>query len=295
MRFADRKNPVPAAAIRRPQSSLPADVSDVGKSLEPDVRASFERRFDHDFSRVRVHADVAAARSARTVAAAAYTVGSDIVFGAGMYRPNSHAGQKLLAHELAHVVQQQRPSGGAVKTGQHESEAASASDRVVRGEKAAVSLAAPVSMQRQPLPGGIPDVDLTESASPLLASAIGSVTLDGFVTGKADISGANQAKLARTVETILKLLKRYPASKIHVLGYTDAVGQETDNQALGQSRADAVHAALVDLGIPDVAIEAESRGAADLVVKTTKGEPRNRRVEVRFETSTLFEVRCRRV
>jgi outer membrane protein OmpA-like peptidoglycan-associated protein len=287
MRFANRKAPTTAPAIRRPQSVLPADVSDGGRSLEPGARAFFERRFDHDFSRVRVHADAAAARSAQTAAAAAYTVGSDIVFGAGMYRPNSHAGQRLLAHELAHVVQQQRPSGAAGKTSAHESEAASAADRVVSGNNAAVSLAAPVSMQRQPLPGAIPDVDLTQSASPLLASAIGSVTLDGFVTGKADISDSNQKKLAHTADTIVKLLKRYPASTIHVLGHTDAVGQETDNQTLGQSRADSVRGALLDLGIPANAIQTESRGAADPVAKTAKAEARNRRVEVRFETSTL--------
>jgi len=289
MRFADRTNQTtPVAAIRRPPSALPADVSDYGKPLEPDVRALFERRFDHDFGRVRVHADATAAQSARTLGAAAYTVGSDIVFGADMYRPNSHAGQPLLAHELAHVVQQQRPSDGATKTSAHESEAAGAATRVANGEKARIGLAAPVGIQRQPLPGAVPDVDLTESASPLLASAIGSVTLDGFVTGNSDISDANQAKLARTADTIVKLLKRYPASKLHVIGYTDAVGQETDNQTLGQSRADAVQAALQDLGIPNVAIQADSRGANDLVVKTTKGEARNRRVEVRFETSTLF-------
>jgi len=113
------------------------------------------------------------------------------------------------------------------------------------------------------------------------------VTLDGFVTGKAEVSAANQAKLARTVETIFRLLKQYPASKIHVIGYTDAVGQEADNQALGQSRADAVQSALHDLGLPDVALQADSRGAADLVVKTTRGEARNRRVEIRFETSAM--------
>jgi outer membrane protein OmpA-like peptidoglycan-associated protein len=287
MRFADRKAPTTVPAIRRPPSVSPADVSDGGRALEPGARAFFERRFDHDFSRVRVHADAAAARSAQTVAAAAYTVASDIVFGAGMYRPNSHAGQTLIAHELAHVVQQQHPSGAAAKTSAHESEAARAAKRVASGNKAAVSLAAPVSIQRQPLPGAVPDVDLTESASPLLASAIGSVTLDGFVTGKADVSDENRKKLARTVETIFKLLKRYPASTLHVIGYTDAVGQETDNQTLGQSRADAVQAALLDLGIPGVAVQVESRGAADPVVKTTKAEARNRRVEVRFETSTL--------
>jgi outer membrane protein OmpA-like peptidoglycan-associated protein len=286
MRFADRKTPAPAPVIRRPSSVVPADASDGGKALEAGTRAFFERRFEHDFSRVRVHADAAAAQSARTAAAAAYTVGRDIVFGAGMYRPHSHAGQALLAHELAHVVQQRHPSGAAASTTAHESEAATAADRAVSGNKAAVHLAAPVSMQRQPVPGALPDVDLTQSASPLLASAIGSVTLDGFATGKADVSTENRKTLARTVETIVKLLKRYPASKLHVIGYTDAVGQETDNQALGQSRADAVQSALQDLGIPDVAIQAESRGAANLAVKTTKGEARNRRVEVRFEAST---------
>jgi outer membrane protein OmpA-like peptidoglycan-associated protein len=295
MRFADRQNPAAASAIRRPPSALPADVGDwgpstglrAGRPLEPDVRKSFERRFDHDFSSVRVHADAAAASSARTAAAEAYTVGSDVVFGAGMYRPHAHAGQRLLAHELAHVVQQQRPSSGAAKTSAHESDAARAADRAVNGHKAAVSLAAPVSVQRQPLTGNVPDVDLTESASPLLASAIGSVTVDGFVTGKADLSVANQAELTRAAATIFKLLKRYPASTIRVIGYTDAVGQEADNQTLGQSRADAVQAALRDLGIPDAAMHAESRGPADPVVKTTKAEARNRRVEVRFDTSTL--------
>jgi hypothetical protein len=143
-------------------------------------------------------------------------------------------------------------------------------------------------MQRQPLTGSLPDVDLTESASPLMASAIGSVTLDGFATGKADISADNEDKLAHTAATIVKLLKKYPASKLHVTGYTDAVGQEADNATLGQSRADAVQAALRDLGIPDAVMQTESRGAANPVVKTSKGEARNRRVEVRFETSTLL-------
>jgi len=287
MRFSERITPTQTSAARRMPAALPIDVSDRGGALEPSTRRFFERRFGHDFSRVRVHAGAAAAHSAQTFAAAAYTVGSDIVFGAGMYQPNSQAGQRLLAHELAHVVQQQRPSGAPSAISAHEADAATAADRAVSGNKAAVSLAAPVSVQKQPLPGAIPDVDLTQSASPLLASAIGSVTLDGFATGKAEVSAANHTKLGRTVETIFKLLRRYPASKLHVIGYTDAVGQETDNQTLGQSRADAVQAALQDLGIPDVAIQAESRGAADLLVKTTRAEPRNRRVEVRFETSTL--------
>jgi hypothetical protein len=65
-----------------------------------------EPRFGHDFSRVRVHTDSKAAESARAVNALAYTVGRDVVFGAGQHVPGTSAGQRLLAHELAHVVQQ---------------------------------------------------------------------------------------------------------------------------------------------------------------------------------------------
>lgn len=77
-----------------------------GRPLDAGVRAFFEPRFGHDFSRVRVHADADAGRSARAVNAHAYTVGRDIVFGAGRYAPGTHEGQRLLAHELAHVIQQ---------------------------------------------------------------------------------------------------------------------------------------------------------------------------------------------
>jgi hypothetical protein len=65
-----------------------------------------ETGFGHDFSRVRVHVDPAASESANQLAARAYTVGHDIVFRAGEYHPDSMAGKELLAHELAHVVQQ---------------------------------------------------------------------------------------------------------------------------------------------------------------------------------------------
>jgi hypothetical protein len=65
-----------------------------------------ERRFGHDFSKVRVHADTRACDSVRTINALAYTVGHNIVFGAGQYAPQTQSGQKILAHELTHVVQQ---------------------------------------------------------------------------------------------------------------------------------------------------------------------------------------------
>ena len=83
-----------------------------GRPLDSDTRAFFEPRFGQDFSRVRVHADARAVESARDVNALAYTVGRDVVFGAAQYAPGTSGGKKLLAHELAHVVQQ-----GAARTG----------------------------------------------------------------------------------------------------------------------------------------------------------------------------------
>jgi hypothetical protein len=98
------------AGKARSPSSPHESVHDVlrtpSRPLERRVRAHFESRFQHDFSRVRVHDDSEAARSADHLRAHAYTVGSDIVFGAQQYDPGSRAGHRLLAHELGHVVQQ---------------------------------------------------------------------------------------------------------------------------------------------------------------------------------------------
>jgi hypothetical protein len=77
-----------------------------GRPLESSVREEMEARFGHDFSSVRVHTDGGAAESARAVNANAYTVGSDVVFGPGRYAPATYEGSRLLAHELAHTVQQ---------------------------------------------------------------------------------------------------------------------------------------------------------------------------------------------
>jgi len=81
-------------------------LSSPGSPLDPGTRQFMEPRFGHDFSDVRVHSSAKAAESARSVGSLAYTSGSDIVFGAGQYAPQSAAGRRLLAHELTHVMQQ---------------------------------------------------------------------------------------------------------------------------------------------------------------------------------------------
>ena len=70
------------------------------------LRSYFEPRFGHDFSQVRIHSDSDAAASARSFKAQAYTQGNDIVFADGAFRPETRQGKRLIAHELAHVVQQ---------------------------------------------------------------------------------------------------------------------------------------------------------------------------------------------
>ena len=74
--------------------------------LDPATRAFMEPRFGHDFGQVRVHTDAKAAESARAVDALAYTVGRDIVFGAGQYVPGENQHKSTLAHEMAHTIQQ---------------------------------------------------------------------------------------------------------------------------------------------------------------------------------------------
>lgn len=77
-----------------------------GKPLDPSTRAFMEPRFGQDFSDVRLHTDAKAAESAHSVNALAYTVGRDVVFDLGQYAPGTAVGRKLLAHELAHTIQQ---------------------------------------------------------------------------------------------------------------------------------------------------------------------------------------------
>lgn len=78
-----------------------------GGPLAPSVQSHMAARFGRTFGGVRVHADAEAARLADGLGARAYAVGSSIVFGRGQYNPQSADGQRLIAHELTHIVQQQ--------------------------------------------------------------------------------------------------------------------------------------------------------------------------------------------
>jgi outer membrane protein OmpA-like peptidoglycan-associated protein len=259
-----------------------------GQALDPADRTMMSAHLHHDFGKVRVHADSRAAASARAVDATAYTAGSHVVFDRGKSAPRSAQGRELLAHELIHTLQQshREPGAATIALGDpadaDERQAERMASGGIAGEK---PIATPrgIRVQRQMNQAPVPTPDLAESASPFLAGAIGSITVDGFETGKSEISKANQSALARTARTIQTLLKKYPGATVHVTGHTDAVGKEENNQTLGQARAESVQAALVGMGIAAETITTESKGETRLLVKTEKAEARNRRVEVRFD------------
>ncbi len=151
--------PLPSGIVMRKQrddNGVAADAADYvarasssggGRALPDHLRDKFEQSLGADLSSVRVHDGADSAASANAVGAKAYTVGNDIHFGAGHYSPTSAAGEHLLAHEVAHTVQQ---AGGASRGAQfklevssagdaHEVEADRAADAMVSGAPASVS------------------------------------------------------------------------------------------------------------------------------------------------------------
>jgi hypothetical protein len=140
----------PASAASAPLDAVRSVVgSGGGRPLDPGTRAFFEAGFGRDLGGVRVHTGPAADASARGVNALAYTVGRDVVFRAGGYAPESGEGRRLLAHELAHVVQGAgTPAGpapfrvgGADEPAERHADAAA--DAVLAGRRAPADALAP--------------------------------------------------------------------------------------------------------------------------------------------------------
>jgi uncharacterized protein DUF4157 len=162
--------------------SVHESLASPGEPLDRATREFMESRFAHDFSRVRVHTGGKDADSAHAVDALAYSVGPDIVFEKGQYAPGSHAGRRLLAHELAHVVQQ--PEGGAgasrpIQIGDvddpAESEADSMAEQVVGGVEQAPDRHVhhvPALLRRRP--AGPPTTE-TEDCEPSLQNDLSAM------------------------------------------------------------------------------------------------------------------------
>ena len=136
----------PTGQMDAAPASIDKALASPGRPLEPAVQQDMEQRFGCDFSKARVHSGAVAEQSAREVNANAYTVGHNIVFGAGRFEPGTQEGRRLIVHELAHVVQQSAADGNRV-----------AQDNKIRGgstifQPVAEGRAIAPTVQRQPTP-----------------------------------------------------------------------------------------------------------------------------------------------
>jgi outer membrane protein OmpA-like peptidoglycan-associated protein len=266
-----------------------------GQPLDAATRAEMEPRFGHSFAQVRVHADGRAAESARAVGAHAYAVGGDIVFAAGRYAPGSRDGRRLIAHELAHVVQQ---GGAASASLQPKLEVGAVDDPAEReADQAAARVLAdaspadlvPVAPRSSGLPRlrrlgdvsrvppGLPCTVASSSAPPPLVDV-------RFSQNAATLSAADRAALEAFVVSWRALGGTSP---VRVDGYASEEGTDESNWTLSCNRARAVGTEL----------RSPSSGAvpgvpAALVLELAQGEttefgprPDNRRARVSSSTA----------
>ena len=179
-----------------------------------------ESRFGRDFSQVRVHTDARAAQSARSVDALAYTVGRNVVFGDGQYAPHSIAGQRLLAHELTHVVQQSSNPARSPGTLRIESETSAAE---VEANRAATSVLTDGSVPSRPAAqsaglnrsvggalvggaiGGLVGGLLGSLAGPAgaVAGALGGAALGAWIGSAASGSKSGNKDLANELQALI--------------------------------------------------------------------------------------------
>ena len=226
-------------------SSVNAVLLTSGEPLDAATRSFMEPRFGYDFGQVRVHTDAAAAKSAREVSALAFTVGNHIAFAGGQYRPGSAGGSRLLAHELAHVVQQ----GGAEPQGEQHGQSPTVSE-----QRHALHRKVSNVIQRAGDPLAIPPgfpcpTDLVPGAP------AGTDLL--FATGLSAITPAHTALLTPFVAA---WVASGGTDDILVHGYASTPGDQDMNWTLSCSRAQAVQAELIRLGVPAVNIDIVAHG-----------------------------------
>lgn len=123
------------------------------------------------------------------------------------------------------------------------------------------------------------------------AKSLGSATLDGFAFAGSEVPSGHSKTLAALAVHIKSALPCFSGALVVITGHTDAVGGPKKNLKLGRQRAEAVKKVLEAAGVPSDRMIVSTRGESLPVVETPGKEPRNRRVEVRFEVETpkLFE------
>ncbi len=207
-----QRSQLSAARSEEIPSTVLDTVKSTGQPLDHETRTLLEPRFGHDFSKIRVHTDASATQSAQAADAKAYTVGSHIVFGHGLYEPHTKDGRELLTHELTHAVQQSKSATSATSSPQQmEREAQQVSRRVMAGQNVVVNQSAPSGqMQRQ----------ARNQTSAQDKS-------DEFAVAESIIRGASDEKRdakVRAVEAVWRIIHEYypdEADKVRLVSYDD--------------------------------------------------------------------------
>jgi outer membrane protein OmpA-like peptidoglycan-associated protein len=244
---------------QRPASK--ADAPAPGRPLDPAVRGRMETRLGHDFSSVRVHHG----SEAKELHARAFAVGEEVTFAPGQYAPGTPGGDRLLAHELGHVIDARHgATPGAYR-----------------------------APDDGPIPSG-PERPLRPPRPKAPSFGVGSLSLglgvlDSFAFNGSELTPDQRKQIAELAGRLASLMVKLPGGRITIVGHTDLVGGEQANLDLGRKRAVAVAAALAGAGVPATMMDVSSAGKGTPVVETEGREPRNRRVEVRFAGGAIDE------
>jgi hypothetical protein len=244
-------SPLPAT----PQGQAAADATrSPGEPLDPDTRTRMERELGQELRSVRIHRDAESARAAEALDALAFTTGSRIMFGAGRYAPSTPEGHRLLAHELAHVIQQRDASRVVAGVSPAHDALERAASRI--GPAGWLTRGAVVpAIQRQPKPGGkdpapptikvgdVNVVDPAELAKKLPPAELLKLAIEFFTTQQTIYSGVKSANVdASNVGALLGLWKRTVEVSVDVL-HTKLNDDATMTAGLKKAYAGAIAAA----------------------------------------------------
>jgi Domain of unknown function (DUF4157) len=248
-----------------------------GHPLDEATRSFFEQRFRHDFSRVRVHVDGKAPASARSINAHAYAVEQHVVFGAGRYRPDTPDGLHLIAHELAHTIQQRNVAAtaiqacGAIEIGAADSPLEYEADRAADSAVSGHPIEAMHSVSRGTIQrNGSPEVAKIEDllSYGIVDWAITDAEAVEALTRLERLSRIQQAEFVSDKKYLDRLRENLPDERVPEL---DAIVKDVSGLLPETSKVDAIIDKL-SYGLLDWAItDAEAIEALEML-KTLSGE-----------------------
>ena len=264
-----------------------------GQPLPESVRAFFEPRIGYDFGGVLIHTDADANKLSEELGAVAFTIGKDVFFREAAYEPSSEVGKRLIGHELAHVVQQERGTKAEKESiGQagdaFEQEAAHVGRVVAQGQEVPIRAAPSVPAiqlekpeeKRAPTAEG--EKSVAEKGEVISQNNDTFFRLYNFEIGSAELKPAFKDALNQIAHIMTGVS---PDATVEIHGHASRTGPEELNERLADQRANAVAEYLIAQGVLPIAIVGVrgfgyKKPIADN--KTSEGRSKNRRVEIQL-------------